>query len=58
MAKVTSENVGAFLQHYPKVAVVVTAQSGGHDNAMTVDWHTPLSLDPPLYGIALACFPY
>ena len=54
MVKAISEGAGAFLQHYPRVAVVVTAQALGHENAMTVDWHTPLSLNPPLYGIAVA----
>ncbi len=54
MAKVISEGVGAFYQHYPKVAAIVTAQAGGKDNAMTVDWHTSLSLNPPLYGICIA----
>ena len=53
MAKVISESVGMFYQHYPKMAVVVTAQSRGKTNAMTVDWHTSLSLSPPLYGICI-----
>lgn len=53
MAQVTSEGVGAFYQHYPKVAAIVTAQSEGKSNAMTVDWHTSLSLSPPLYGICV-----
>ena len=54
MAKVISEDVGTFCQHYPKLAVIVTAQDKGKDNAMTVDWHTSLSLSPPLYGICVA----
>lgn len=53
MVKVVSEGVGAFYQHHPKVAAIVTAQAKGHENAMTVDWHTSLSLSPPLYGICL-----
>ena len=53
MPKVISESVGAFYQHQPKLAVVVTAQAGGKRNAMTVDWHTSLSLSPPLYGICV-----
>jgi flavin reductase (DIM6/NTAB) family NADH-FMN oxidoreductase RutF len=53
MTKVISEGVGAFNQHYPKVAAVVTAQAKGKENAMTVDWHTSLSLNPPLYGICI-----
>ena len=54
MGKVISQGVGAFYQHYPKVAAIVTAQAKGKENAMTVDWHTSLSLNPPLYGIAIA----
>ena len=54
MAKVVSKGVGSFCQHYPKVAAVVTVQAKGKDNAMTVDWHTSLSLSPPLYGICVA----
>ena len=54
MTKVISEGVGAFYQHYPKVAAIVTAQAGGKENAMTVDWHTSLSFNPPLYGICIA----
>ena len=53
MATLTSEDVGTFRQHYPKVAAIVTARSDGKSNAMTVDWHTSLSLSPPLYGICV-----
>ena len=54
MAKVHTEDIGEFYQHYPKVATIVTAQAKGKDNAMTVAWHTCLSINPPLYGIAVA----
>ena len=54
MAKVIGEDVGLFYHHYPRVAAIVTAQAKGKDNAMTVDWHTPLSLSPPLYGVCIA----
>jgi flavin reductase (DIM6/NTAB) family NADH-FMN oxidoreductase RutF len=54
MAKVVSEDIGAFYHHYPRVAAIVTAQAGGKENAMAVAWHTPISFAPPLYGIALA----
>ncbi|MBI3040777.1 MAG: flavin reductase [Chloroflexi bacterium] len=53
MTRVISENVGAFYHHHPKVAAIVTAQAKGKKNAMTVDWHTSLSLNPPLYGICI-----
>jgi len=54
MDKVVTEDIGAFYQHYPKVAVVVTAQAGGKDNAMAAAWHTSISLKPPLYGVAIS----
>jgi flavin reductase (DIM6/NTAB) family NADH-FMN oxidoreductase RutF len=54
VSRVTSEDVGLFYHHYPRLAAIVTAHSEEKDNAMTVDWHTPLSLNPPLYGILVA----
>lgn len=53
MARVVSENIGFYCQHYPKLAAIVTAHAGGEDNVMTIDWHTSISLAPPLYGICL-----
>ncbi len=50
MAKKVVENVGFFYQHYPRIALVVTAASGGKENAMTVAWHMPMSKDPPLFA--------
>jgi len=54
MAKVISENIGAFCQHYPRVATIVTAQAKGKANAMAVAWHSVISVDPPLYGVSIA----
>ncbi len=54
MGKVTSEDIGAFYQHYPKVTVVVTAHAEGKDNAMAAAWHLALSFTPPLYGVAIS----
>jgi len=54
MSKVVTEDIGKFGQHYPKLAVIVTASAGGRDNAMTVAWHSSMSLKPPIYGVALA----
>jgi len=53
MTESISRGAVAFYQHYPKLAVIVTAQADGKENAMTVDWHTSLSLNPPLYGVAI-----
>jgi flavin reductase (DIM6/NTAB) family NADH-FMN oxidoreductase RutF len=58
MAKLVTENVGRFNQHYPASAVVVTAQANGKRNAMAVAWHCSISFKPPLYGISIAAKRY
>jgi flavin reductase (DIM6/NTAB) family NADH-FMN oxidoreductase RutF len=52
--KQVSESVGAYYQHYPRIAAVVCAYLDGKADAMTCTWHTPLSSKPPLYGILLS----
>ena len=54
MAKIVTENVGNFAQHYPKLAVIVTASSRGRDNAMAVAWHSSISLSPAIYGVSIS----
>lgn len=54
MAKAISEDIGAYYHHYPRVAAIVTAQAKGKENAMAVAWHTSISFEPPLYGVAIA----
>jgi flavin reductase (DIM6/NTAB) family NADH-FMN oxidoreductase RutF len=54
MLKIVAENAGAFYQHYPRAAAVVTVNSEGRKNAMAVAWHCPVSFKPALYGIAVA----
>ncbi len=53
MPKIVTEAIGKFSQHYPKVAVIVTASARGRDDAMTAAWHSSISFKPPLYGIAI-----
>ena len=54
MAKVVSEGIGEFYQHYPRAVAIVTAQAEGKDNAMAVAWHAPISFNPPLYGVSIS----
>ena len=54
MSKVSAANVGNFNQHYPKLAVIVTASAGGKDNAMTAAWHSSISINPPIYGVSIS----
>ena len=53
MPKVVTEDIGKFNQHYPRAAVIVTANACGKDGAMTAAWHSAVSLKPPLYGVAI-----
>jgi flavin reductase (DIM6/NTAB) family NADH-FMN oxidoreductase RutF len=52
--KQVSESVGAYYQHYPRIAVVVSAYHEGKADAMTCGWHTPLSSKPPLFAVLLS----
>lgn len=50
MLKSTDELV---LHSYPGLIALVTAKSGDVQNIMTCGWHTYLSEQPPMYGIAV-----
>lgn len=54
MPKARATDVGKFLQHYPKLATVVTVKTKERENALAVAWHGALSFDPPLYGVAIS----
>jgi flavin reductase (DIM6/NTAB) family NADH-FMN oxidoreductase RutF len=53
MPKIVTEAIGKFSQHYPKLAVIVTASARGKDAAMTAAWHSSISFKPPIYGVAI-----
>lgn len=39
----------------PKSAILVTAvDEAGRPNIITLAWHSPVSIDPPLYGISIS----
>ena len=54
MTKTISEGVGKFYQGLPALAVIVTAQANGRENAMAVAWHAPVSFNPHLYGVSIS----
>ena len=54
MAKKQVTGTGGFHHHYPRLAVIVTCQARGKDNAMTVAWHSSVSQNPPLIGISIS----
>lgn len=40
---------------YPRNAVLVTSEDPeGRANAMAAAWHSPLSVNPPMYGVAIS----
>ncbi len=42
-----------FFGYYPGTVAVITASFEGVRNVMSAGWHTALSAEPPLYGVAL-----
>ena len=54
MAKVSMAGAGKYSHHYPRVALLITANARGKDNAMTAAWHSSISVNPPLLGISIA----
>ena len=41
-----------FFGYYPGTVAVVTTAHAGERNVMSAGWHTALSAEPPLYGVA------
>jgi flavin reductase (DIM6/NTAB) family NADH-FMN oxidoreductase RutF len=54
MPRISTDDVGEFYQHYPRVAAILTVNAGGKKNAMAAAWHSAISYKPPLYGVAVA----
>lgn len=54
MPKAQQTGVSEFLQHYPKLATVVTVKAKERENALAIAWHCALSFKPPLYGVAIS----
>jgi flavin reductase (DIM6/NTAB) family NADH-FMN oxidoreductase RutF len=49
-------NIGKFYQYsFPMRTVLVTCNDEqGKTNAITIAWHTPVSIKPPLYAVSMA----
>ncbi|MFD1733971.1 flavin reductase [Deinococcus malanensis] len=48
-----SATTARFFGYYPGTVALVTAEHSGTRNVLSVGWHTALSADPPLYGVAV-----
>jgi flavin reductase (DIM6/NTAB) family NADH-FMN oxidoreductase RutF len=51
--KITTKIEG-YYQYYPVVAAVIGAKADDKSNFMTAAWHSPVSFDPPIYGVSIA----
>jgi len=53
--KINGNMQNFYYYSFPMQAVLVTCNNGnGKTNVITIAWHTPISKDPPLYGISVA----
>jgi flavin reductase (DIM6/NTAB) family NADH-FMN oxidoreductase RutF len=50
---VTTSPVDRFFGYYPGTIAVITTAHDGARNVMSAGWHTALSAEPPLYGVAI-----
>lgn len=41
------------MHSYPGLVAVVTVSHNGKDNVMAAGWHTYISYEPPIYGVAI-----
>ncbi|WP_104990829.1 flavin reductase family protein [Deinococcus sp. NW-56] len=48
-----SAQTARFFGYYPGTVALVTAEHAGTRNVLSVGWHTALSAEPPLYGVAV-----
>lgn len=44
--------------YVPRQVALITSRHEGQDNVWPMDWHMPLSEDPPLYGLAVTSTSY
>jgi flavin reductase (DIM6/NTAB) family NADH-FMN oxidoreductase RutF len=57
MPKILKEKVGDMLEqlhYYPKNTAFITSHWKGRDNVMPSTWNTPVSVNPPLYGVTIS----
>jgi len=54
MLNKSTTNLDAFYHYYPQNTAAVGATLNGKVNLMAVAWSTPLSFEPPMYGVAIS----
>ena len=54
MEKLIGKEIGEFYRHSPMAVAVITVHANGKDNGMSAAWVSPMSFNPPLYGVSIA----
>ncbi len=54
MSKTVIEKLDNFYHYCPKIANIITVQVEDRMNCMTAAWHSPISFNPPLYGVSVS----
>lgn len=54
MSKKVIEKLDNFYHYCPKIANIITVQVEDRMNCMTAAWHSPISFNPPLYGVSVS----
>jgi len=54
MEKLKGEQIGEFYRHSPMAVAVITVRAHDRDNGMAAAWVSPVSFNPPLYGVSIA----
>lgn len=54
LVKEDMEDMSKQFHYYPRITALITAHAKGRDNIMPAAWHTPVAVNPPLYGVIVA----
>ncbi len=54
MEKLKGKEIGEFYRHSPMAVAVITVHANGKDSGMSAAWVSPVSFNPPLYGVSIA----
>lgn len=54
MIRSHSEVVRSYYHYLPSIAAIITTKYGEIEDAMAAAWHSPVSFNPPLYGVSIS----
>jgi flavin reductase (DIM6/NTAB) family NADH-FMN oxidoreductase RutF len=54
MEKIKGKDIGEFYRHSPMAVALVTVHANGKDSGMPAAWISPVSFNPPLFGVSIS----